>query len=1116
MVSGGCPLPSNRHVEHIGNMALAMLNSMPVIRRNILRDVNIDASDLQIRIGINSGPVVAGVVGISQPRYKFFGDTVNTASRMESTAPPGKIQLSKRAYELLKNSRTPFDISYRGTVPVKGKGNCPIWFLEGKRSNAQIPSTESEESSVSNRDRVEAQVEEGGDVSLTLVLNTDGEHKAPIDLISPRTRKRFNLGEGEIGKVEHKQIKTAVEEHVGDEADSNKLWDNTDRPRTRPITETDPEDPLQKPSSRFYNLGIHDNDVANESEGADDIHSTVSSLSEGVNSDAVMSYINWINPEARFGENRKSTQSGNSYTNESDLGNDVSDYDNCPEDDEFYQSLVGIDDINEDETDAHEETSKMEKASTEEKSEELLSPPKSKSHAQSTSEARKLTVTGRRGSVVESVRHLDRDPTEKLRKDVTNQGVPQEEASSQLVHCFYDSRGETIRGKIERAYLRSHFTQWRRFARKSAVLCVVALAAFLARDAVVWQADELPERFGLMIILRYAVLVPILVVYIITSLLPIFRQYFCFAQVLTAAVMFSIGGVVIAISMTGDSPGFGILALFIVYGFNVSLVAIGYRLMLMLALIVCHLVLLALLDFDDVSDQDVLLQLVYLVVFLIGQAGPVYGSEYHHRHNYLRQIAARKQKQLLSQERQKTQEILLNILPEKIVHDLRKKAPGEVLAETHPQCTILFTDLRGFTAFSSTVDPQTLVNFLNIMFSTFDRITQKYGIHKVEIIGDAYFCVSGCPEPVNDHAERCANAAIEMLRLMPRLRTIAKADIRMRIGIHTGPVIAGVVGRKDPRYHLFGETVEKAMTMESSGVPDEIQVSAETYLRLMRRQRSRMEAYLRSVSSILRAKQSFEGEECTVNSTNIDGLFDRKSEGDPWLLGGGQGNLTEVEIWNQRDQFMGFALEGNTILAPPSRVPPTNSESEVRMFKYPEETAFIKPEIKDMVENEPETSVELVNYVFDSDNRGLDTAYVNLIARLARPLEPLQDIGQSPSKDSEYPYTENVSVGMFLSDTERLCTTVADKGPKERSKKQAGSGPKIMPENVRMRTDEQDSIGPAHDTIENAIFHPGGGFFFAVPRYNETVSAQTYMLYRGLPPAVNVSKAGKSVVVVRK
>lgn len=117
-------------------------------------------------------------------------------------------------------------------------------------------------------------------------------------------------------------------------------------------------------------------------------------------------------------------------------------------------------------------------------------------------------------------------------------------------------------------------------------------------------------------------------------------------------------------------------------------------------------------------------------------------------------------------------------------------------------CVVCFDykDMAGFTAYSSKITPTQLVRFLNRMYSAFDEITNKHGVYKVEVIGDAYFVVGGCPKSDPAHAHRIALTAIDFLKTLPGLREIAGADINIRIGIHTGSVIAGVVGEKDPRF----------------------------------------------------------------------------------------------------------------------------------------------------------------------------------------------------------------------------------------------------------------------------------------------------------------------------
>ncbi|MEM9543821.1 MAG: adenylate/guanylate cyclase domain-containing protein, partial [Cyanobacteria bacterium P01_E01_bin.42] len=187
----------------------------------------------------------------------------------------------------------------------------------------------------------------------------------------------------------------------------------------------------------------------------------------------------------------------------------------------------------------------------------------------------------------------------------------------------------------------------------------------------------------------------------------------------------------------------------------------------------------------------------------------------------------------LAEEREKSEKLLQNILPQKIVQNL--KDSQDSLAEHFTQVTILFADIVGFTALSAQLHPLELVDQLNQIFSTFDRLAEQYGLEKIKTIGDAYMVVGGLPVSRTDHAEAIANIALEMQKAIGQFRTNNDRLLKIRIGINTGAVVAGVIGKQKFAYDLWGDAVNVASRMESTGEPDRIQVTKETYKLLKNR-----------------------------------------------------------------------------------------------------------------------------------------------------------------------------------------------------------------------------------------------------------------------------------------
>ena len=189
-----------------------------------------------------------------------------------------------------------------------------------------------------------------------------------------------------------------------------------------------------------------------------------------------------------------------------------------------------------------------------------------------------------------------------------------------------------------------------------------------------------------------------------------------------------------------------------------------------------------------------------------------------------------KTKQIIEQEKERSDKLLLNILPEETAKELKDN--GKVLAKKFESATVLFSDFKGFTKYSENLSPEDLVNTVDFYFSKFDEITEKYGLEKIKTIGDAYMCAGGLPYPSNDHAHKMVQAAIEIAEFVKETKINVEASemiFDIRIGINTGPVVAGVVGSKKFAYDIWGDTVNVASRLESSSEPGMINISESTY-----------------------------------------------------------------------------------------------------------------------------------------------------------------------------------------------------------------------------------------------------------------------------------------------
>jgi adenylate cyclase len=180
----------------------------------------------------------------------------------------------------------------------------------------------------------------------------------------------------------------------------------------------------------------------------------------------------------------------------------------------------------------------------------------------------------------------------------------------------------------------------------------------------------------------------------------------------------------------------------------------------------------------------------------------------------------------------RSETLLRNILPGAVADRLKSRTE-KVIADRHDEASVLFADMAGFTAAAGETSPPDLVSFLNEVFTAFDHLVERHGLEKIKTTGDNYMVVSGVPVARQDHAAALLRLGIDMLDKAKHMHDPNGGNVFIRIGIASGPVVAGVVGMKKFFYDVWGDTVNVASRMESTGVPGRIQVAPETYRRVL-------------------------------------------------------------------------------------------------------------------------------------------------------------------------------------------------------------------------------------------------------------------------------------------
>ena len=323
---------------------------------------------------------------------------------------------------------------------------------------------------------------------------------------------------------------------------------------------------------------------------------------------------------------------------------------------------------------------------------------------------------------------------------------------------------------------------------------------------------------------RIFIVVPMIAILILFSFIKFNRKAFTLFSSMSATL---VGATLIYTLYLYDQSGsnglssyVGWLNLFFILLFGMVIIGIGFRYALFVSAIQ-FIIFLSALQFVGKYEMTVFIYNCYqalsvaLLCILLG-----FCRELFFRRDYILRFK-------LKAAHEESEHLLHNILPVPIASRLKLK--NQTLVDSFDETSILFADIVGFTLLSVKSSPETLVAMLNDIFSRFDDLAEKHGLEKIKTIGDAYMLAAGIPEPQENHAMAIADMALDMIQVIKQLSDEFSKSLKIRIGINSGPVVAGVIGKKKFSYDLWGDSVNTAARMESHGVPGEIQVTENTY-----------------------------------------------------------------------------------------------------------------------------------------------------------------------------------------------------------------------------------------------------------------------------------------------
>ncbi|GMI04416.1 hypothetical protein TrVE_jg7466 [Triparma verrucosa] len=843
MGCAGCPSRIIDHADKAASCALAMIRAMPNIRRNLYSKMDNDAGklrciqDLQIKIGLNSGKIVAGVLNTpATTRFKVFGDTVNTASRMQSLSLPGKIQVSSKTYQKLIDGRFAYTFSEKRLVKAKGKGELETWFLEKKEDKSKSRALKSTHDGPEERD---VKLTVAGKIRAKLAPEDSGGTRDPNRTSISRISVNHTQGTSSMARMSNTQGAQGGQTRSRESSDASSAMSRS-RSRSQTLQR---RTSIKRKSNYFSTISTDAGEDATERKSSfeslykasyDDPTKTV-----GMGPSEILTRRERLKHHYKRLLDRKEPELSPTQVMLTILGTEL--------------RAVG-----KDEKSAHLEAKYV-------------------VHKWSTH-----LKTVRSFQCFWSCFFFFFGAT--WISKILTQGTLEGEDSwmndpiklGQLCHVV-----NSFAVGLPCTLVMLFFSFKRQFFWKHHQLVMVTGLSIIG-ISVMFETGAFVPKVGYGNMTMY-----IMSIYQYQLLFFVNRSLLCLIMCIMYYLMISLFSTDLGnehytlgqnseqyhiklnnpensfmqqafdhapntTSWSFQQVGYDTECQTVLQkeafhymedmGLNIGPPFSNYTDM-SLTNVLDNFLLKGVLDMTrsptaywQIITQDMASQyLVWLLIFTLLLVIPSLMSDYHERVCYNKEVMQATNTELMNKQQEYEEMLLKRLLPPEIVPILpKKRATNEVVADRFNSVSIIFCDMVGFTKFSSDLDPSELMIFLSALYAKYSAVISDNSLYTVEVIGDALLAVAGCPKRIEteDHASRAIKAAFELLEVTKEFSKQIQIPINIRVGVHSGQVIAGVVGMKDPRYHLFGEAVKVVEIMESTGSPDRVHCSHGTYRNL--------------------------------------------------------------------------------------------------------------------------------------------------------------------------------------------------------------------------------------------------------------------------------------------